>query len=183
MDELGHSEQIKVEEAERRLESFNFAEDPVAHRLWPDGAVDLFSELVCLNGWIVEARYEGSAQWRRLSSGFKEQSLEVTGVVDYPEGPNAEPTAKTERLATTDSRVGNKRAPLLGALPELTEAEHRRYRQVWLHIRSRIRNGVGLAKIARDSSDTLKGYRAADRNTIAKVRDYGLAGYLDADPE
>jgi hypothetical protein len=63
-------------EADRRLARYRVEEDDIAHRLWPDGAVDLFSDLLS-HGRVVEARYEPGEEWHRLFPGFKEAALEA----------------------------------------------------------------------------------------------------------
>ena len=47
---------------------------------YPDGAVDLFSELVCDEGNTVEGRYEPDGPWVKLEPGFKGADVPETSL-------------------------------------------------------------------------------------------------------
>jgi hypothetical protein len=73
-DLLDEWDQFTEDEANYQLSGYKAAEDVIWRRLWPDGVVDLISELVYCDGYTINGRYEPRGEWRRLEPGFKDSA-------------------------------------------------------------------------------------------------------------
>src|SRR5919106_1921747 len=66
-DHVGHWDQFTADEADYRLSGFMAEEETIWRKWWPDGVVDVMSELVCIKGYEVQGRYEPQGRFVRLA--------------------------------------------------------------------------------------------------------------------